>query len=57
MGERPRDEEARAEGADPSPLPADEPEPPWAGEIRSLRQARGDRLKEIFAGFDDEEER
>jgi hypothetical protein len=33
---------------------ADEPEPDWAEEIRARRRARGDRLREIFATFDDE---
>ena len=57
MAERPRDEDERAGREEASPLPGDEPEPDWAGQIRSLRQARGVRLKELFAGFDDEEER
>ena len=55
MAERPRDEDPRAEREAASPLPADEPEPEWAGQIRSFRQARGDRLKELFASFDEEE--
>jgi hypothetical protein len=57
MAERPRDEDPRAERPEVSPLPVDEPEPEWAGQIRSLRRARGDRLKVLFAGLDDEEER
>jgi len=32
---------------------ADEPEPDWAEEIRARRRARGDRLREIFATFDE----
>jgi len=36
------------------PPGADEPEPDWAEEIRARRRARGDRLREIFASFDDE---
>lgn len=36
------------------PPVADEPEPDWAEEIRARRRARGDRLREIFAAFDDE---
>jgi hypothetical protein len=34
----------------------DEPEPDWAEEIRRLRRARGDRLRKVFSGFDDEQE-
>ena len=30
-----------------------EPEPDWAEEIRAGRRARGERLKEIFATFED----
>ena len=44
---RPADAAATAPGAD-------EPEPDWAEEIRARRRARGDRLREIFAAFDDE---
>lgn len=32
-----------------------EPEPDWAAEIRRLRRARGDRLRSIFASFEDDE--
>ncbi len=35
----------------------DEPEPDWAEEIRARRRARSDRLREIFATFDDDPER
>lgn len=37
-------------------VPADEAEPDWAEQIRQLRKARGDRLKEVFATFENEEE-
>jgi hypothetical protein len=39
-----------------SPVPArsEEPEPDWAEEIRTRRRARGDRLRELFATFDEE---
>jgi len=36
--------------------PSDVIEPDWAEQIRQLRKARGDRLKEVFATFEDEEE-
>jgi hypothetical protein len=36
------------------PPGGDEPEPDWAEEIRARRRARGDRLREVFATFDDE---
>jgi hypothetical protein len=39
-----------------SAVPGQEPEPEWAGEIRDLRRQRGDRLKQLFATFDEEEE-
>ena len=39
------------------PPGADEPEPDWAEEIRARRRARGDRLREVFATFDEEPER
>jgi hypothetical protein len=31
-------------------------EPSWTEEIRRLRRARGDRLKELFDAFDRDEE-
>jgi hypothetical protein len=31
-----------------------EAEPDWAEEIRAGRRARGERLKEVFAAFDDD---
>lgn len=36
------------------PSGGDEPEPDWAEEIRARRRARGDRLREIFATFDED---
>jgi hypothetical protein len=36
-------------------VPGEEPEPDWAELIRRLRKDRGDRLRRIFATFDDEE--
>ncbi len=56
MAGRGEDEREREE-RESSPLPGDEPEPDWADEIRSLRRERGDRLKDVFASFDEEEER
>jgi hypothetical protein len=32
-----------------------EPEPDWAEAIREGRKARGERLKEVFADFDDDD--
>lgn len=40
-----------AEGATKSA----EPEPDWAAEIRRLRRAHGDRLRSLFASFEDDE--
>lgn len=37
-------------------VPSDEVEPDWAEQIRQLCKARGDRLKVVFATFEDEEE-
>lgn len=34
----------------------EEIEPDWAAEIRHQRRARGDRLRRIFAAFDEEQE-
>jgi hypothetical protein len=38
------------------PMPPDDDgsEPDWAEEIRARRRARGDRLREIFATFDED---
>jgi hypothetical protein len=36
------------------PRASEEPEPDWAEEIRARRRARGERLREIFATFDEE---
>jgi hypothetical protein len=48
--------EERATGAD-TPWSADAgPEPEWAEAIRRGRKARGDRLREVFAAFDDDAE-
>ena len=49
------------EPRDPSDLPpepwsketAEDVEPNWAQSIRDGRKARGDRLRSVFAGFDD----
>ncbi|MGZ4132767.1 MAG: hypothetical protein ACXVWF_06950 [Actinomycetota bacterium] len=57
MAARSLDDDPRESREGSSPLPGEEPEPEWAGQIRSIRRARGDRLKEVFASFDDEEER
>ena len=32
-----------------------EPEPEWADAIRAGRRARGERLKDVFATFDDDD--
>lgn len=32
-----------------------EPEPEWADAIRAGRKARGERLKDVFATFDDDD--
>ena len=32
----------------------EEPEPDWAEQIRAGRKARGDRLRDVFATFDDD---
>ena len=48
----------RDQGREPSPWadPAEmqEPEPAWAKEIRARRQARAERLRKVFDGFDDQ---
>jgi len=48
------DEEADRPAAGPGP--DDEPEPDWAAEIHRRRRAYGDRLRRIFAAFDEEQE-
>ena len=35
---------------------AEEDEPDWAQSIRDGRKARGDRLRSVFAGFEDPED-
>jgi hypothetical protein len=35
----------------------EESEPDWAEQIRAGRKARGDRLRDVFASFDDDEGR
>ena len=57
MADRPRDDATPEEREEQSPLPGEGSEPEWAGQIRSLRRVRGERLKEVFANLDDEEER
>jgi len=53
----PNERELEPSAADPTgaalPPSGDEPEPDWAEEIRARRRARGDRLREVFATFDD----
>lgn len=44
----------RSTGDSAVPRGGEEPEPDWAEEIRARRRARGDRLREIFATFDEE---
>jgi hypothetical protein len=45
---------------DPKDVPAwwrgtdEEPEPDWAEQIRQGRKARGERLKDVFATFEDD---
>jgi hypothetical protein len=34
----------------------EEPEPDWAEQIRAGRKARGDRLRDVFATFDDDDD-
>lgn len=56
MGREPNERDAR-HGAD---TPAwwrgtdEEPEPDWAEQIRRARKARGARLKDVFATFEDD---
>jgi hypothetical protein len=35
---------------------AEDTEPDWAQSIRNGRKARGDRLRSVFAGFDDDDD-
>ena len=54
MSEMEREEGRRS--AHEAPWAADaEPEPAWAEAIRTGRKARGDRLREVFATFADED--
>lgn len=48
------DEEAGASGAEAATTPAGEPEPAWADAIRRGRRTRAERLREVFARFDDD---
>jgi len=54
------DEEAGSSGAEATTpkreatTPASEPEPAWADAIRRGRRTRAERLREVFAGFDDD---
>jgi hypothetical protein len=34
----------------------EEPEPDWAEQIRAARRSRGERLKDVFATFSDEDQ-
>jgi hypothetical protein len=52
----PRRDTERAPSEPRRASPEAPPEPDWAAEIRRLRRARGDRLKEVFATFDDDEQ-
>lgn len=53
----PRDRAPRpVDPKEPTTVSGDEAEPDWADRIRELRRARGDRLKEVFATFDEDEE-
>jgi len=48
-------DEDRTAGGQEAPWSVDAgPEPEWAEAIRRGRKARGDRLREIFATFDDD---
>ena len=47
--------EDRTAGGQETPWSVDAgPEPEWAEAIRRGRKARGDRLREVFAAFDDD---
>ena len=48
-------DEDRTTGGQEAPWSVDAgPEPEWAEAIRRGRKARGDRLREVFAAFDDD---
>lgn len=47
------DEQAGSSGAEAT-TPAGEPEPDWADAIRRGRRERAQRLREVFARFDDD---
>lgn len=50
------DREGEGTGRSRSPWSRDaEPEPEWAEAIREGRRVRGDRLREVFATFGDDE--
>jgi hypothetical protein len=63
MAERDRPRRSKPDDRSSRPLdPApwwregdEEVEPDWADEIRALRRDRGDRLKDVFATFDDDD--
>lgn len=48
------DEERLTDGQEAPWSPDAGPEPEWAEAIREGRKARGDRLREVFATFDDD---
>ena len=52
--ERPKDKEPAAEVPWDRAQADAEPEPEWADAIRAGRKARGERLKDVFATFDDD---
>ena len=45
-----------AEAPAPWSREAEEPEPDWAEQIRRSRRSRGERLRDVFATFEDEEQ-
>lgn len=49
----PDNEEAGSSGAEAT-APTGEPEPAWADAIRRGRRTRAERLREVFARFDDD---
>lgn len=51
-----RDETPVAQERTPEGKTASETEPDWAAEIHRLRRARGNRLRQVFSTFDDEQE-
>lgn len=56
MGREPNQDEAGERGDVPAWWrgTVEEPEPDWAEQIRQGRKARGARLKDVFASFEDE---